>query len=59
MIWIPLVQRLSTFPLILAGPILRRTEPRAVTVWLALKDAQAVTLRIYARDESSHLIQCF
>src|SRR5947199_7495662 len=59
MSWTPLAERFSTLPLILAGPILRRTEPGAVTVWLALLSAQAVTLRIYARDDSSHLIQCF
>src|SRR5437764_7046280 len=57
MTWIPLAQRFSTLPLLLAGPILRRTEPRAVTVWLALKEAQTVTLRIYTRDESGQLIQ--
>ena len=58
MTWIPLAQRFSTLPLLLAGPILRRTEPRAVTVWLALKESQTVTLRIFARDDSGHLIQC-
>src|SRR6266487_5320123 len=57
MTWIPLAQRFSTLPFILAGPILRRIEPRAVTVWLALKESQTVTLRIYSRDESGHLIQ--
>ena len=57
MMWIPLAQRISTLPLLLAGPILRRTEPRAVTVWLALKEVQTVTLRIYSRDEAGHLIQ--
>src|SRR6266567_568821 len=57
MTWIPLAQRFSRLPFILAGPILRRIEPRAVTVWLALKESQTVTLRIYSRDESGHLIQ--
>lgn len=41
-------QRLEHLPLILAGPILRRTEPNAVTVWLALKESRAVTLKVYS-----------
>ncbi|HEY9661492.1 MAG TPA: PhoD-like phosphatase, partial [Allocoleopsis sp.] len=47
MSWTPLSQRLSQLPLILAGPLLRRTEPGAVTVWLALRHACEVTLNIY------------
>ena len=35
-------------PLILCGPILRRTEPDSVTVWVALKKPQTVTLRVYS-----------
>ncbi len=58
MSWTPLAERFSTLPLILAGPILRRTEPQAVTVWLALKEPQKVTLRIYTRSEGK-LIQQF
>lgn len=37
-------------PLILAGPILRRTESRAVTVWLALKAPRQVKLKVYATE---------
>jgi hypothetical protein len=59
MSWTPLAERFSALPLILAGPILRRTEPRAVTVWLALKEARMVTLRIYARDSAGDLIERF
>ena len=40
----------SCLPLILAGPILRRTENDAVTVWLALKNPDNVELKIYATD---------
>lgn len=47
MVWIPLRQRLPDLPLILAGPVLRRTEATSVTVWLALKRPCRVTLRIY------------
>lgn len=46
--WTPLQHRLSSLPLILAGPILRRTEASEVTVWLALKQACTVSLKIYA-----------
>jgi hypothetical protein len=55
--WIPLAERFSTLPLILSGPILRRAEPGAVTVWLALKEARTVTLRIYGKDAKGKLIQ--
>lgn len=59
MSWIPLAQRFAALPLILAGPILRRVEPRAVTVWLALKEPRRVTLRIYAPGEQEQLIEQF
>lgn len=41
---------IEDLPLILAGPILRRTEPDVVTVWLALKNSCPVTLRIYSTE---------
>lgn len=47
MSWIPLSQRLGDLPLILAGPILRRTEKNSVTVWLALREPGTVTLRVF------------
>ncbi|WP_045224495.1 hypothetical protein [Methyloterricola oryzae] len=34
-------------PLILAGPILRRTEPNLVSVWLALRESADITLSIW------------
>lgn len=34
-------------PLLLAGPILRRVEPRSVTVWLALREAATVKLSLW------------
>ena len=37
--------------------MLRRAEPRAVTVWLALKEPRTVTLRIYSRDAGGELVQ--
>ena len=57
MSWTPLAERFSSLPLILAGPMLRRTEPRAVTVWLALQPPQVVTLRIYSRNGAGTLVQ--
>src|SRR5205809_330517 len=59
MSWTPLAERFSSLPLILAGPILRRTETRAVTVWLALKEPRTVILRIYSRDTSGDLVERF
>jgi hypothetical protein len=46
----PLSDRLNQLPLILAGPMLRRTESQAVTVWLALQKASMVNLKIYATE---------
>ncbi|MFN6559081.1 MAG: PhoD-like phosphatase [Nostoc sp. ChiSLP01] len=34
-------------PLILAGPILKHTEPESVTVWVALKQSCQVELKVY------------
>jgi hypothetical protein len=48
MSWTPLSDRIDRLPLILAGPILRRTEPNAVTVWVALKQPRQVTLKVYS-----------
>lgn len=44
--WSPLAGRFNNLPLILAGPILRRTESNSVTVWVALKERKNVTLTI-------------
>lgn len=51
--WQPLEGRFETLPLVLAGPIVRRVEPRSVSVWVALKQRCLVTLRIYRRDAAS------
>ncbi|MBD1886858.1 PhoD-like phosphatase [Microcoleus vaginatus] len=50
MSWTPLSHRIHHLPLILAGPILRRTESRAVTVWLALKAPRRVELKVYSTE---------
>ncbi|HEX8032829.1 MAG TPA: hypothetical protein VF510_03235 [Ktedonobacterales bacterium] len=51
--WQSLEERFETLPLVLAGPIVRRVEPRSVSVWVALKQRCLVTLRIYTRDAVS------
>lgn len=59
MSWIPLNEggdRLEHLPLILAGPILRRTEPTAITVWVALKAPRQVTLKVYATEANGSTI---
>jgi hypothetical protein len=54
---VPLRYRLKHLPLILAGPILRRTESDAVTVWVALKASREVTLKVYATDQNGSIIK--
>ncbi|MCU0546952.1 MAG: PhoD-like phosphatase [Oscillatoriaceae cyanobacterium Prado104] len=50
MSWTPLSYRIHHLPLILAGPILRRTQSRAVTVWLALKAPRRVEIEVCATE---------
>ncbi|NJR65661.1 MAG: PhoD-like phosphatase, partial [Leptolyngbyaceae cyanobacterium CRU_2_3] len=50
MVWTPLSDRLAKLPLILAGPVLRRTQPDTVTVWVALRESCAVTLAVFATE---------
>ncbi|MGB6300874.1 MAG: hypothetical protein WBF90_32520 [Rivularia sp. (in: cyanobacteria)] len=52
--WTPLRERINELPLVLAGPILRRTEPDSVTVWVALKASRHVTLTIF--DENHNFL---
>ena len=44
----------SDFPLVLCGPILRRVEPRSVSVFVALKATRSVTLTLYALPDDYH-----
>jgi hypothetical protein len=37
---------LAQLPLVLAGPILRRTEPQSVSVWIALQTAATIQLQV-------------
>ena len=50
--WTPLRKRIDELPLVLAGPILRRTEPDSVTVWVALKASRHVTLTIFDKNHN-------
>ncbi|MEM7581283.1 MAG: hypothetical protein AAF316_15865 [Cyanobacteria bacterium P01_A01_bin.80] len=52
--WTPLRERIDKLPLVIAGPILRRTEPDSVTVWVALKASRHVTLTIF--DENHNFL---
>ncbi|HZN72560.1 MAG TPA: hypothetical protein VFC00_12900 [Micromonosporaceae bacterium] len=44
--WTPLSERWASLPLVLAGPVLRRVQPDLVTVWVAVKTHQQVTLLV-------------
>src|SRR5258708_26271899 len=48
-----LANRLQNLPLILAGPVLRRVTDQSVSVWVALKSAATVTLKIRMDDLTS------
>lgn len=52
-----LEERIESLPLILAGPILRRTESNSVTVWLALRAPREVTLKIYATSSKGSSLE--
>src|SRR4051794_3541909 len=42
-----LASRLSTLPIILAGPILRHVDSHSVTVWFALRHPKQVKLQVF------------
>jgi len=46
-VWNALRDSLQHLPLVLAGPILRRTTPQGVTVWVALQAPCTVTLKVW------------
>jgi hypothetical protein len=47
---------LQNLPLVLAGPILQRTEPTAITVWLALQHPCQVRLTIFETTDAGMTI---
>ena len=48
--WAPLSARADSLPLVLAGPIVRRVEPTAASVWVALKASDTVKLTVLQGD---------
>jgi hypothetical protein len=50
MAWESWQGRVDQLPQILTGPILRQVKPGSVTVWLALRAAATVTLRVFASN---------
>lgn len=50
---------LEALPMLLAGPILRRTESTSVTVWVALKQPCQIDLSVLeTKNDGEHLGQC-
>jgi hypothetical protein len=48
--------RLTNLPLVLAGPLLRKTTATSVTVWVALKSACTVELQVYETTNAGQQI---
>lgn len=42
-----------TLPLVLAGPIVRRVEPRSVSIWLALSEPAPVTVLVWPNHQKA------
>jgi hypothetical protein len=53
MAWIP--KGLGELPKVLAGPIVRKTTDKEVSVWLALSSSEELTLNIY--DSGGQLLK--
>lgn len=47
MAWSSISSRLTSLPLLIAGPIVRRSETSSVSIWFVLKENRIVTLNIY------------
>lgn len=47
---IQFLPKLEQLPLIIAGPMLRHVQPDAVTVWIALKQPELVSLKIFSTE---------
>jgi PhoD-like phosphatase len=56
MSWNSFRNRLDRLPFILAGPVLRHTSTKAVTVWLALQKPCNVTLNVYETQADGQTI---
>ena len=51
-----MLPQLAKLPLVLAGPILRRTNHREVTVWLATKEARSLVLEVYQTQDGGRTV---
>ncbi|MEY2857323.1 MAG: hypothetical protein RLZZ74_1635, partial [Cyanobacteriota bacterium] len=47
---IQFLPKLEQLPLIIAGPMLRHVQPDAVTVWIALKQPEMVSLKVFSTE---------
>lgn len=56
MAWSSLSSRLSSLPLLIAGPIVRRSETSSISIWFVLKKNRSVTLNIYDQKTGGNLI---
>jgi hypothetical protein len=56
MAWSSLNNRLTSLPLLIAGPIVRRVEASNVSVWFVLKEDRNVTLKIYDQSTGGTLV---
>jgi hypothetical protein len=53
MTWSSWVGKVGSLPQVLAGPILRATSTKSVTVWVATKSSTNVTLRVFDTANSN------
>lgn len=56
MAWTSLASRLSSLPLLLCGPIVRRAETSNVSVWFVLKENRNVTFNIYSSNSGGSTV---
>jgi hypothetical protein len=47
---------IDRLPLILAGPMVRRTDSQSVTVWVALKNSARISVRVYETTDGGKTI---
>lgn len=47
---------MATFPLILAGPIVRRITPELVSIWVALSEPRAIKLSVFTGPKQAEVL---
>ncbi|MEL6928995.1 MAG: hypothetical protein AAFO95_10200, partial [Cyanobacteria bacterium J06600_6] len=50
---IQFLPELEQLPLVIAGPILRHVQKDVVTVWLAVKQPETVTLQVFETESGN------